>query len=374
MGALGDVVRTIPAQQALRAQYPEARISWLVERKAADLLRGQADLDEVLEFPREELSGALRRLDLPGLVRQLLAVRRLLRSRHFDLVVDFHAILKSGVLGWLTGAPLRVSYAPPYGREWGWLFANRRAELCEPKLSRHLRNQALLEFLAVSINGVAPAVDPDPAADDRLASVLKGGPAPILIHPGSSPGTPYKRYTEWGYGLVARRLVDAGHRCWVATGSSPEEADLARRIVDASGSRAEIAPATPTLADLSALIRHARLFIGGDSGPLHLAALIGTPVVQILGPTDPVENAPLPSTPARSVRVSVACSPCRRGCADATCMKLIPHDSVHAAAVELLTLLSRPVPRTEPDAIRRDRSGVDPSRSLSRGLLTAPAP
>ena len=81
-----------------------------------------------------------------------------------------------------------------------------------------------------------------------------------------------------------------------------------------------------------------RLFIGSDSGPLHVASLVGTPVVQLLGPTDPVENAPWGETPSRQVRVPVPCSPCRSGCAAVTCMRSIRPDAVLAAARELLML------------------------------------
>ncbi len=372
MGALGDVARTLPAQQALRAGYPDAHISWLVERKAAGLVQARAELDDVLVFPREELSAAIRALDFVGLLRRLLAVRAMLRSRRFDLVVDFHAILKSGVLSWLTGAANRVSYAPPHGREWGWIFANRRAQLVAPKLSRHQRNRALVEFLAVTmperwetpvVRG--PVGDHAAEADARESS-------PVLIHPGSSPGTPYKRYTVWGYGLVARRLADQGFQCWIAAGRGAEEAAFAQQIVEASEGRARLACETPELVDLCTLLAQARLFIGSDSGPLHLASLLGTPVVQIMGPTDPIENEPYPETAWRRARVPVACSPCRRGCADATCMKLIAHDVVLAAALDLLDPAPlRTVPASERVAVGKAAPFERP-RSLS--LLSAPAP
>jgi ADP-heptose:LPS heptosyltransferase len=90
------------------------------------------------------------------------------------------------------------------------------------------------------------------------------------------------------------------------------------------------------MADLAALFSCSRLYIGGDTGPMHVASLVGTPVVQILGPTDPVENAPFPETPSRTIRVQIQCNPCRRGCAAATCMRVIPPEAVTEAARELL--------------------------------------
>ena len=92
----------------------------------------------------------------------------------------------------------------------------------------------------------------------------------------------------------------------------------------------------PTLGDLAVLFAASRLYIGSDSGPMHVASLVGTPVLQLLGPTDPVENAPWSETASRQVRIRVPCSPCRRGCAAATCMRGISSDAVLAAARELL--------------------------------------
>ena len=115
-----------------------------------------------------------------------------------------------------------------------------------------------------------------------------------------------------------------------------DEGVLAGSIVRESRGSAHLAPPTATLGDLAALFEACDLFLGSDSGPLHLASLVGTPVVQLLGPTDPVENRPWPGTPSRSLRVPVGCSPCRRGCAAASCMTTLPPAAVAAAARELL--------------------------------------
>jgi ADP-heptose:LPS heptosyltransferase len=106
--------------------------------------------------------------------------------------------------------------------------------------------------------------------------------------------------------------------------------------VAAADGAARRAPATASLADLAALFTCARLYVGSDTGPMHIASLVGTPVVQLLGPTHPVENRPWEETPSRTVRVPVACSPCRRGCSAATCMQVIGAELVVAAARELL--------------------------------------
>jgi ADP-heptose:LPS heptosyltransferase len=337
LGAVGDVVRTLPAASALRAAYPGSQLAWLVERPSASLLRAQPWIDEVLEFPREELREALRRGRLGEALRVSRGFLRALRRRRFELVVDFHSILKSGVLAAASGAPLRAAYARPYGRELSWLFANSRAELWPPRASRFERNEALVRFLAVHAPAAPRPLRVDPEAARRIERELGPGPAPIALHPGTSDATPHKRWTAEGYGAVARALRDqAGVSSVVSVGPARDDRAFAEAVVKAACGAASFAPPTPELGDLAALFARCRLYLGSDTGPMHVASLVGTPVVQLLGPTDPVENAPWPGTPSRSVRVQIACNPCRRGCAAATCMALLDPAAVTAAARSLL--------------------------------------
>jgi ADP-heptose:LPS heptosyltransferase len=335
LGALGDVVRTLPAVSALRAHYAGAHLAWLVEPPSAGVLERQPWVDEVLVFPRPALRRALGSGRLPTLAREARRFLRELRARRFDLALDFHAILKSGILARLSGAPVRASYAPPFGRELAWLFANRRARLGPGRPSRYDRNEALVRFLGI---GEAPAPAPlrvDPEAQRRADAWLAGRPAPVAIHPGTSEVTPYKRYGVAGYAALARALASDGIPVVVSAGPARGERAMADAIVAASGGAAVRGPETQGIADLAALLSRARLFVGSDSGPLHVASLVGTPVVQILGPTHPDENRPWAGTPSRQVRVPIACSPCRRGCAAATCMRVVPPEAVIAAAREL---------------------------------------
>jgi ADP-heptose:LPS heptosyltransferase len=337
LGAVGDVVRTLPAVSALRAGYPEARLTWLVEPPSASLLRAQPWLDEVLVLPRAELAALLRAGRLRALGRALAAFARELRARRFDLAVDFHAILKSGILARLSGAAVRASYARPYAREGAWLFAGLRARVEPRRASRFARNLALVRFLGVPAPPAAEPLALPAEARARARAALGAGPRPAVLHPGTSDSTPHKRWTVSGYAELARGLArDTGTPVVVSAGPAADDAALADAIVAAAGGAARRAPPTPSLADLAALFAAARLYVGSDTGPMHVASLVGTPVVQLLGPTDPVENQPFEATPSRTLRVPVACSPCRRGCDAATCMQLIRPAEVLAAARELL--------------------------------------
>ncbi len=369
LGAVGDVVRTLPAVSALRAAYPGAHVAWLVERASAGVLEGQPWVDEVLVFPRESLRDALVGLRLLDAARELHAFVRELRRGRFDLVLDFHSILKSGLLARASGASLRVGFAPPYGRELSWLFHDLRARLTPARASRFDRNAGLLRFVGVRAQPWPGAFRVDLARVRAYQSALGDGPAPLAIHPGTSDATPHKRWTTEGYGRLARELFQRdGVSSIVTFGPARSDRSFADAVVAASGGAARLAPPTPSLADLAALFACTRLYVGSDTGPLHVASLVGTPVVQILGPTDPVENAPWPGTPSRTVRVPVACSPCRRGCAAATCMRVVPAEVVIAAARELLVEARRPRPfaaGARPALRPGDRTGTSPAHAGS---------
>jgi len=337
LGAVGDVVRTLPAVSALRATWPRARIAWLVEPPSAALLEAQPWVDRVLVFPRPALAEALRAgrpARAAALGRRFL---RDLRGEAVDLAVDFHSIAKSALLARLSGAPRRVGYAPPFGREGSWLLATDRARLAPRRMSRFERNAALVRFLGAK---APPAPEPlrvRSAVAAEVDAALGPGPAPVVMHPGTSDATPHKRWHVPGYAAVARALAEEpGVPVLVTAGPARDDRAFAEAVVSAAGGSARPAPPTPTLAHLAALFARSRLYVGSDTGPMHVASLVGTPVVQILGPTHPVENRPWEATPSRSVRVPVACSPCRRGCAAATCMRVVPPTLVLRAARELL--------------------------------------
>ncbi|CAG0993878.1 heptosyltransferase I [Myxococcaceae bacterium] len=337
LGAVGDVVRTLVAVSALRAAFPHASIAWLVEPPSKSLLEAQPWIDRILVFPRDRIRDALLRGRLVVAAREIAAMRRSLREACFDLVLDFHSILKSGILSAATGSRERIGFSRPFGREGAWLFATRRAALVRSRISRFDRNDGLLEFLRV-----APRPDPAPlrvpeSSLETMRRVLADGPRPIAVHPGTSPSTPHKRWPAAHFATVIRALHrERGIPSVLTSGPDPRERALADEIVARADGAARHAPQTRSLGDLAALFAACRLYLGGDTGPLHVASLVGTPVVQILGPTDPVENAPWRGVPSRVVRAGLPCSPCRRGCASAACMAAVSPEAVLAAMLDLL--------------------------------------
>ena len=209
LGAVGDVVRTLPAVSSLRAAYAGAHLAWLVEPAATTAVEGQPWVDELIVFPRDRLEEALRRRAPSAALREVAGFVRGLRRRRFDLVVDFHGILRSAVLGALSGARRRIGYARPFGRELAWCFATDRAQLPPVRISRFERNAELVRYLAVAAPPAPAPLRVDPARLARISAELGPGGAPVVLHPGTSDATPYKRYPVEGY---ARRGPDARTR------------------------------------------------------------------------------------------------------------------------------------------------------------------
>ncbi|MFK7894318.1 MAG: glycosyltransferase family 9 protein [Myxococcota bacterium] len=342
LGALGDVVRTLPAAAALRQIYPGAHLAWLVEPAAAGAVDAAGIADETLIFPRRELVEALRDGDAMAAATRLWAFARKLRARRFEVVVDFHGILKSGLLARLSGAPARYGYAPGIAKEGASLFVNHRIGLADPHVSRFQRNAALVRSLSPTVSfPEGPLLEPSPLAAARLTARLRISGREkttgfALIHVGSSSGAAYKRYSPNEWTRVASLLEDAGVAVWIVAGPNRAERQLAEAVQRSAQGAAVLAPETRSFDDLLALIARASVFVSSDSGPMHAASLSGTPVVQLLGPTDPVHNMPWASTPWERVHVPQPCSPCRRGCAEARCMRAIEPEEVAACVLKLM--------------------------------------
>jgi len=350
LGAMGDVVRTLPAVAELRARRPEAKIHWLIERRVRDVVEGLPYVDAVVEFPRESITAAARAGKLVSAARQFRDFCKQLRGAHYDAVLDFHSIARSALLSRATCAPLRATYAPPHAREGAHLAATHRARLVSNRISRFERNQALVDFVT------SPTACANPTTSllevDLSLVLLAGAPAPIVLHPGASAVAHYKRWSIGNFAELAMRLAADGEQVLVAHG--PGEAAVAASIVDRSCGAAVLAPATESFGALVALLASARALVAADSGPLHVASLVGTPVVQLLGPTHPVENSPWAQAESISVRggEALGCSPCRRGCSAAACMREIGSAEVYAALRELVGAPQREASPRPPSAPR----------------------
>ncbi len=341
LSAVGDVVRTLPALAVLRNNFPLAKIVWLVEERSSDILLGQPELDEVIVFPR---TGWTKRL-ISGkwwpLGGEAIGFIKRLRQERFDLVVDFHGIFKSGLFSRISGAGLRVGFEKGFSKEWSHLLTNWRVPLAGSRISRFERNLELLRRAGLDTkdHGITLYISPEDRhyVDSFLGEHGLLTQYPLVgLHPGTSAKTRYKRWFPEEYARLADGLVrEQGASIIVTWG--PGERETAERVRSLMKSPCIVSCPTKSLKQLAAIYRHCHLYIGGDTGPMHIACLTGVPVVGIYGPTDPVVNAPYDGTPSVQVRKDLPCSPCRdRNCQRLDCLKAVCHEDVLKAATDLL--------------------------------------
>ena len=280
LGALGDVVHTLPVAAALRRRFPDARVDWVIDERFAALLELVPDLDRrIVLRTRDGRPAAAWR-----------ALRRELREAAYDVALDVQGLGKSALAARLSGARRVVGFAAPFLRErWArWLYT----ETADPGRPRHVvdRNLGILgAFGAAGDDWSFPIrTSPSPAVDSLRRRLDPPGGGYVVINPNAAWST--KRWPTDRYGAVAAHVRRAHGRPSVVIWG-PGDESRAAAAVSASAGAAILAPPTD-LVELAALLRAGALLVSGDTGPLHLAAALGTPVVGLYGPSDPVRNGP----------------------------------------------------------------------------------
>jgi lipopolysaccharide heptosyltransferase I len=333
LSSLGDVLLTMPAVQAIKAAAPATAVTWLVEGSPSELLAHQDFVDRVIEFPRRRIAGSLRRGRLDAALATLAAFRSSLRRDAYDTVVDFHGIIKSALLAWTARAAQRIGFDRRPAKEGSWLFYNGKIAPPDPRMHKADRNMLLASRLG---SRGLPEIDlkTPPAAASYIDAFLanRKTASPIFaVNPFCSRGSEFKRWDLARYAELIRRVGDAtGATMMVVWG--PGEEEEARRLAAVAGSHAVLACAT-TVSQLLALLKRTDLYIGGDTGVMHLAAFARVPVVAIFGPTDHLVNGPY-GNGHTMVRKELPCSPCRdKTCKSRECLRSITVDEVHRAVL-----------------------------------------
>jgi heptosyltransferase I len=343
LSAIGDVVRALPAVKALKQRFPSSHVAWVVEESSKSLLESQPEIDRVIVLPRKRWVQAVKSpvTALRTIAEMVHFVRDLRRSR-FDVALDFHGLLKSGLLSLFSGAPVRVGFQRPWSKEGNVFFSNVRVSLPPGDLrtlNRFDQNLALLRGIGLEVKRAPAGLYVN--ASDRgyvksFFETIKGSVRKplIAIHPGTSQKTRYKRWLPDRYGELADQLISRMGATVLFTWG-PDELDWVKDIQNRMKASSFIGPRTESLTQLGEVFRYCDLYIGGDTGPMHVASLMEVPVVAVFGPTYPAVNAPLGRHTL--VRKEVGCNPCRnRSCAELRCLEAISVDDVYGAAEELL--------------------------------------
>ncbi|HLF86622.1 MAG TPA: glycosyltransferase family 9 protein [Nitrospiria bacterium] len=344
--SLGDIIHSLPTLKAVRQLFPKAFISWLVKEEWAGILEGNPYLDEILSFP----------FTLKGMPRIIGSVRK----RRFDLVLDLQGLLRSSVISLLSGASIRIGYDS--AREGAKIFYTERVRV--PSLDIHAVDRYLL---SVGIEGFTPTqpdfcirVDQADTGYVREMLAINSSVNSPLIAINQQARWKTKVWHQERFDLLADLLADKLGARIVLVGSDKKEnaAEKAKWVstqrAKSSVGRGRLHPALPVEGDgrspaieatraplidmrgktnlkqLAALLKEVDLLVTNDSGPMHIAAALGTPVVAIFGPTDPKRTGPYGEI-HRVIRGSAKCSPCFKkkcGMPSHLCMDAISVDMV----------------------------------------------
>ncbi|MGD9309916.1 MAG: lipopolysaccharide heptosyltransferase II [Desulfosarcina sp.] len=322
LSAIGDVIHTLPALNAIRAYYPQARITWLVEEAAADLVLGHRALDRVIISRRKSWMRRIRSDRRWQVLKEAVRLIRALRDTRYDMIIDFHALLKSGLMVGLAIGKRKIGFDKGMQhQEYSYLFLNERIPPVDMEVHALTRGLMLINAIGIPTPTVAydiPYTERDSQTVSNLLEAVgvNGKRRLVAINPVALWET--KLWLNERFAQLADRLIRDCRADVIFTGGPAD-----RPIVDAI-IKMMTAPATnlagrTRLKQLAALYRRSALLVTTDTGPMHLAAAVATPVVALFGPTAPWRTGPY-GKGHRIIRTAPACSPCfKRRCDEHQC-------------------------------------------------------
>jgi heptosyltransferase I len=340
LGSIGDVVHTLPALADLKTAFPDSEVDWLVEQKAAVILEGNPQINELIQIDTQRW----RRAWNLGSLREMGQIISKLRAREYDLALDFQGLWKSAAWGYFSGAQRLIGFARGALKEPGCrVFYNTKVDPRPQAVHVIDLYKELLHSLGVESSShhfdLPNSREDEHYIEQQLASRQINDF--LILNPGG--GWETKTWAPQHYALLHGKLSKATGLKTVLTGSLGEEQLIEQVRCACAGPPPETFPTT--LTQFIALAKRARLFVGGDTGPLHLAAACQTPIVGIFGPTDPARNGPF-SREDLAVAHRVPCGPCyKRTCPiyHMECLRLVQVQEVYEAALQRLKVRS-PVP------------------------------
>lgn len=323
LSAIGDVLHGVPTAVQLKDAFPGVTVGWVVEGRSADVLEGHRAIDRVFRLPR---GWAKRPAEILRLRRDMLAFAP-------DVTIDMQGLFKSALVTLLAGSPIRIGHARPEAREGSWMVTHHRVT---PSAAHVVaRNCGLLAPLGIPAGFPRFDMPRWPLARARMEGWIESlgpGAAPVILNPGA--GWPSKLWPEDRFAAVAARLFQEHRRRVVVVWGGKQERAMAERI--ASAGRAILAPQT-SLQELGELCRLAALVISSDTGPLHLAAAVGTPCVGLFGPVPATRNGPWGAGHVTVEPPAAARPPWHERKTDTRSMAAIDVDAVMGAATALLS-------------------------------------
>lgn len=328
LSAIGDVVHTLPSLAALRKRFPDADITWVIEEAASDLVMDHPHLDRVIVSRRKSWIGDLKGGRVRKALKEIRSFVRALRARPYDLVIDFHGLFKSAVIVRLSGGNRKLGYDSL--QELSGLFYNEKIpeDMGKHAVDRYLDFARHLGAQEDMPEFIIPIQEEN---ENRVRALLaaKGiGPNDPFVAVSPQALWETKLWNDQKFAQLSERIIQELNMPVVFTGGEKNATEGIQSFMTLPS--IDLAGRT-TLRDLACLYREASLLVTTDSGPMHLAAAMGTPVVALFGPTDPSRTGPY-GKGHTVIRMDLPCSPCfLKTCETRQCMQGITVEDVFQA-------------------------------------------
>lgn len=331
--SLGDVVHALPFLKSIKTAFPDAQVSWVISKNLRGILEGNPLINRIIEIDKESWKKPLM---IPKTSREIISLVKSLRSDNFDMVIDLQGLLRSGLITFFSNSPLKIGFQ--HAREGSRLFYNKKIPV---NGTLHAVDKCLeiAKFLNAQTERVEFPLHVDDAALQEVKKLIGNISDYVVIVPSARWET--KRWKPENFGSLVSRL---DLPC-IVTGSSSDKSIIQKVVSSSRGKGISLCGKTG-LKELIALLSGAKAVVSNDSGPLHIAAALGVPVVALFGPTDPKKTGPYgwSESPGRRknrnikvIKSLFPCSPCfKKKCKEPLCMNGIRVETVFREVQEYL--------------------------------------
>jgi heptosyltransferase-1 len=336
LSAIGDVVHSLPFLEVLRDTFPSAMIDWVVEEDAAGITEGHPAIDELIIFPRKSwLRRFIKKGEYIGIGKDVARFFRKLKEKKYDLVVDLQGLFKSGILTFFANGKRKIALNG--GREGSFIFVNERVGIPDPEMHALERYLCIAKYLGATElvwNGQIPIYDQDRMRVNRLLGEIGNSTSLVAVTPMAKWES--KLWDLRRFASLADTIKEKLGAEVIFTGSQGDRPAI-DGILSGMKTKAVNLAGKTTLKELAYLYERCAVVISTDTGPMHLAAAMGSPVVVALfGPTSPLRTGPY-GVKHRVIKAGLGCSPCfRRKCDHMSCMKKITVEMVLDVVKEAL--------------------------------------
>ncbi len=325
--SLGDVIHALPFLKAVKDTFPDSGIDWIISRNLQDILDANPLINELIVIDKDSWKDIM---NLRRTSREIYNLKKTLKEKHYDMVIDLQGLLRSGVISLFTSSPLRIGF--DNAREGSKHLYNKRVSV---NMISHAvdKNLEVAKAIGAEVKGIEFPLYVDESVREKAKSLISDIDEYIIIFPSARWHT-----KRWPIENFASLISGLSIQCIIA--GSRSDRLMAQRISELSTKTPLNLCGKTDLKSLAALISDARIVISGDTGPMHIAVALDVPVVALFGPTDPMRTGPYGWQDNKNLTViksNTPCSPCfKKRCKDPFCMSSI---SVEMVMKEVKSLL-----------------------------------